>query len=946
MFRKGKERALQREVEVAYGSDGQPQGLWLGDVTVPAAVTLSGTAAADDGATLADNGLAVDEVSGAVVPIWGGSSCGFTFEGLSVGPHRIRIFIRDEAGHDYVGGPAEVNILPAEAGTEKSLTRFALHRAGPPAETGLVKLKFGVAGSIPGLKLSDLRLEGLPGTVGFGSDGVAQVDLPEGLFTVEVKLPAGLPVGVTPPPRKTFVAIRGQVLDLGTLYAVSDPAQDQALLSCRSDADCAPGSCTASHVCQGYTPPQQAPASVPWCDAGARGCTIGPYGGVYTGTGPTGYGPPYTATCLGYGSGASVAVTCGTTCTPDGLAVVEATLASPGCQPVVPLQVTPQHGYTAGSCNDGDFITFTASGGTPPYAWPTWFNVAADGTTATADYCDAGHADYHEWVYDAASPRQEFQLTVTVKPAPYVVNQGPYFGESGVPVTSSIFADFSEPLAPSSVNAASLRLIAGGVAVDGTVSLDTAGTRITFTPAAPLPTGAFVNVDLAMDVTDLFGVPMSSNGSWYFTTWAPATTKALTAISLTDGAIAAVAGTIDEVAKTISVTLPAGTPVTALVASFTSTGVGVAVGTTPQVSGSTANDFTSPVTYVVKAEDNTTASYVVTVTVAPAAPGFTATSSLATGRYYHTATLLQDGKVLVAGGLYTGGVLASAELYDPALGTWSPTGSMFSARSRHTATLLPSGKVLVTGGEVLSSVELYDPTTGTWSEVAFMGAARAYHTATLLPSGLVLVAGGITSTTPRGDAELYDPSAGTLGTWTATGTMGFQRAQFTATLLPGGKVLATGNGGGGANTAERFDPATGNWTPTGSLTVGVYDHTATLLADGKVLVRGAQTSGQLFDPLAGSWSSTTGLSITVPWSHTATLLASGTVLVTGGATASVVYRDAELYDPSSQTWTPTGQMSVPRKWHTATLLNDGSVLVVGGNAGGPSGMPNVERYLP
>ena len=91
MFRKGKERALQREVEIAYGKDGQPQGLWLGDVTVPAAVGLAGTAAATDGAYLAENGIAVDEVSGAIVPVWGGSYGDFTFEGLSIGEHRVRI---------------------------------------------------------------------------------------------------------------------------------------------------------------------------------------------------------------------------------------------------------------------------------------------------------------------------------------------------------------------------------------------------------------------------------------------------------------------------------------------------------------------------------------------------------------------------------------------------------------------------------------------------------------------------------------------------------------------------------------------------------------------------------------------------------------------------------------------------------------------------------------
>ena len=115
-------------------------------------------------------------------------------------------------------------------------------------------------------------------------------------------------------------------------------------------------------------------------------------------------------------------------------------------------------------------------------------------------------------------------------------------------------------------------------------------------------------------------------------------------------------------------------------------------------------------------------------------------------RYAHTATLLPNGKVLVAGGYNGGAVLSSAELYDPASGTWSATGSLTTARYGHTATLLPNGKVLVAGGydgvNVLSSAELYDPASGTWSATGSLTTARYGHTATLLPNGKVLVAGG------------------------------------------------------------------------------------------------------------------------------------------------------------------------------------------------------------
>ncbi len=175
------------------------------------------------------------------------------------------------------------------------------------------------------------------------------------------------------------------------------------------------------------------------------------------------------------------------------------------------------------------------------------------------------------------------------------------------------------------------------------------------------------------------------------------------------------------------------------------------------------------------------------------------TGSLSVARDAHTATLLPNGKVLVAGGLGSSVVLASAELYDPSFGTWTTTGSMNMARVEHTATLLPNGKVLVAGGVsstggvtgcCLASAELYDPSTSSWTFTGSMTGARELHTATLLPNGKVLVAGGFSSSgAPLASAELYDPS---LGTWTTTGSLSVARAGHTATLLPNGQVLVAG----------------------------------------------------------------------------------------------------------------------------------------------------------
>ena len=182
------------------------------------------------------------------------------------------------------------------------------------------------------------------------------------------------------------------------------------------------------------------------------------------------------------------------------------------------------------------------------------------------------------------------------------------------------------------------------------------------------------------------------------------------------------------------------------------------------------------------------------VLVQPCAAGsgvFEHTGDLTTIQSGHTATLLPNGKVLVTGGSYGPG-LASAELYDPASGTWTATSSV-NAANGHTATLLPNGKVLVAGGlvfenghfVVVSAANLYDPASGTWTATGSLTTARYVHRATLLPNGKVLVVGGFDENSAIANAELYDPSS---GTWTATGSLATARSECTATLLPNRKV--------------------------------------------------------------------------------------------------------------------------------------------------------------
>jgi len=283
----------------------------------------------------------------------------------------------------------------------------------------------------------------------------------------------------------------------------------------------------------------------------------------------------------------------------------------------------------------------------------------------------------------------------------------------------------------------------------------------------------------------------------------------------------------------------------------------------------------------------------------------------------HAATPLRDGKVLVVGGrggTGEGVALASAELYDPSSGRWTATGSLRGARVSHTATLLGDGRVLVAGGysgaTTVASAELYDPRNASWAITGAMVAARQAHTATLLLDGRVLVVGGasVSGGMPV-SAEIYDPSS---GSWTATGAIAEARAQHTATLLPDGTVLIAGGGGEGEGsvlaTAELYDPKCGSWTATGGMIEARGSHEAALLSDGTVIAAGGGGGGgpnlasaELYDPGSGSWSATASMDM-IRLSHTATLLPDGRLLVAGGVggkgDAFAVLASAQLYDPT------------------------------------------------
>jgi WD40 repeat protein len=352
-------------------------------------------------------------------------------------------------------------------------------------------------------------------------------------------------------------------------------------------------------------------------------------------------------------------------------------------------------------------------------------------------------------------------------------------------------------------------------------------------------------------------------------------------------------------------------------------------------------------------------------------PGqWTRTSSLTNATSEQTATLLPNGKVLVTGGVDTNNnAVASAQLYDPASGTWTGTHSMNSARFSHTATLLTNGLVLVAGGatsifdasSATNSAELYNPAIGTWTVTGPMHTARYTHTATLLPNGKVLVAGGqSTNAFPNitASAEIYDPSS---RTWTTANPMLIQRNSQTATLLPNGQVLIAGgevtNFSMVTGESELFNPTNGTWTQTGFMTGPFAFHTATLLPNGQVLVAGGDidegfgfggvdlipsSEAQLYDPVAGTWTATTSMNF-VHDHHTATLLTNGVVLIAGGGTQFSSTTNCELYEPFSQTWTVAASLINARQSHTATLLPNGQVLATGGQFFGIS-LASAELY--
>jgi pimeloyl-ACP methyl ester carboxylesterase len=326
-------------------------------------------------------------------------------------------------------------------------------------------------------------------------------------------------------------------------------------------------------------------------------------------------------------------------------------------------------------------------------------------------------------------------------------------------------------------------------------------------------------------------------------------------------------------------------------------------------------------------------------------------------RVHHSATLLDNGTVLVAGGENAKGyALSTAEIYDPQTGKWRYTlHQLNEAHARPAAVKLNDGRVLVAAGGTSSTAEIFDPVTETFTRTQPMNFQHDYSVGVLLGNGTVLVANGDACGSTE-LPEIYDPHA---DSWTKTSAMAVGCYQAGGVVLPDSRVLILG--GDFSSNVVSFDYRTNTVATMAPLRVEREWPTASLLLNGKVLVTGGGgkdkqlSSTEIYDPtIVPNGSSQLDTSMNEGrWEHTATSLPNGDVLCVGGYQAgfggpiTAELKSAEIRDHNTGLWFFAGTMSIGRNGHTATLLPSGAILITGGGTavGGSTGAPTATAEI-
>ena len=437
-----------------------------------------------------------------------------------------------------------------------------------------------------------------------------------------------------------------------------------------------------------------------------------------------------------------------------------------------------------------------------------------------------------------------------------------------------------------------------------------------------------------------------------------------------DGVLATV-GANDQATFTTSLLSAAGSPhsITATYQGATSFAISTSapISETVNPRATTIGVVVNPTTVVVGQSSTSTVTVTDSGSVPPGtADTFATTGAPAIGRTGFTATLFGGGLVLVAGGTdASNAVLGSAQIYSETGSGFGLAGNLTTARTGAVAVLLPNGEVLVAGGSsdgtangALNTAELFDPAAGTFTPTSTtMTAARLGASAVLLNSGKVLLAGGANSGGALNSAELYDP---VTDTFASSGNLNAARTGASATLLESGKVLIAGGSSDGTvngalNSAEVFDPAgnagAGTFASVAGATPTLGDNRwqpeAALLLGGDVLIAGgmnssgALASADRYDPVTDSFTTSGEQMAQSRAGGAAVALPNGMVLLAGGTTSQVV----DIYDENSDQFNVTGSLQHSDNGAQSVLLNNGQVLLIGLTSGG-SPAADAQLYSP